>query len=281
MNLNTIDQVLRPSSLNALKDPWQDGDSWLAGGTWLFSEPQPHLKRLIDLTELGWEPLSVTDEGLEIAATCTVADLYRFEAPDRWKAALLIRDCCQAFQSSFKIWNAATVGGNICMSLPAGPMISLAVALEGIGTIVGLDGVERKAPIAEFVTGVRQNILGQGDLLRSIMLPESALRKHFAYRRMSLTRFGRSTALLIGTVDPQDGAFTLTITASIVRPVQIVLDGTAGPDDLKSAISAAIPDHLYLDDAHGLPDYRRHLTYYFAEEIRAELAGLELSRGNV
>ncbi len=31
---------------------WRDGDAWLAGGTWLFSEPQPGVTRLLDLTAL-------------------------------------------------------------------------------------------------------------------------------------------------------------------------------------------------------------------------------------
>ena len=36
---------------------------------------------------------------------------------------------------------------------------------------------------------------------------------------------------------------------------------------------AEIPDDLYYDDVHGRPDWRRHLTGLFAEEIRAELSG--------
>jgi hypothetical protein len=32
-----------------------------------------------------------------------------------------------------------------------------------------------------------------------------------------------------------------------------------------------VPDGMYLDDAHGSPAHRKHLTYYFSEQIRAEL----------
>ena len=41
---------------------------------------------------------------------------------------------------SFKIWNAATVGGNLVMSLPAGAMVSLTAALEGVCTLSTLRG---------------------------------------------------------------------------------------------------------------------------------------------
>ena len=39
-----------------------------------------------------------------------------------------------------------------------------------------------------------------------------------------------------------------------------------------SAIDKAVPFELYLDDTHGSPKHRQHLTYYFAEQIRKELA---------
>ncbi|HEV2744239.1 MAG TPA: hypothetical protein VGV91_13875 [Rubrobacter sp.] len=79
MDLNTITEVRR---VNAIEDPdWREGDGWLAGGTWLFSEPQPHLRRLLDLQGLGWEPLVVGQEGLRISSTCTIAQLDALEAP--------------------------------------------------------------------------------------------------------------------------------------------------------------------------------------------------------
>ena len=163
MDLNTITEVVRPGAgLDGVK--WRDGDAWLAGGTWLFSELQPHLRRLIDLQPLGWKPLAVSDDGLEIGATCEIAKLVALKAPADWVAAPLIGQCCRSFLSSFKIWNTATVGGNICMSLPAGPMISLAAGLEGICTIVGSDGNERRVAIEDFVTGNHQNVLRPGDL---------------------------------------------------------------------------------------------------------------------
>jgi hypothetical protein len=37
------------------------------------------------------------------------------------------------------------------------------------------------------------------------------------------------------------------------------------------ALDAAIPAELYHDDIHGLPAWRKDMTYRLAEEIRAEL----------
>jgi len=269
MDLNTIGEVARPKPGDAAIG-WRDGDAWLAGGTWLFSEPQPHLRRLIDLHGLGWEPLTVNDRGLEIAATCEIAKLVALTAPAAWSAAPLIGECCAAFLSSFKIWNTATVGGNVCMSLPAGPMISLTVALEGICKVLNRDGVERRVPVEDFVTGNHKNVLHAGDLLRSIELPSSALHKRASFRRVSLTHLGRSTALLAGTLDPRDGVFMLTISASTERPHRLKFSNLPGADDLRTRIAREIPK--FFDDVHGTPEYRQHMTFHFAEEIRRELS---------
>jgi putative selenate reductase molybdopterin-binding subunit len=49
----------------------------LGRGELLHDDPID-LRRLLDLRALGWEPLNVSDDGLHIAATCTIAELYAF-----------------------------------------------------------------------------------------------------------------------------------------------------------------------------------------------------------
>src|SRR5260370_30543765 len=127
MDLNPTTEIRHPADADAVKE-WQTGYAWLAGGTWLFSEPQVTTNTLIDLESFQWPALATLPDGLEIAATCKVAELDHLTAPPEWEAAPLFQECCRAFLASFKIWNEATVGGNIVMSLPAGPMISLTTA---------------------------------------------------------------------------------------------------------------------------------------------------------
>jgi CO/xanthine dehydrogenase FAD-binding subunit len=269
MDLNTIEEIAHPSGPDGSID-WREGDAWLAGGTWLFSEQQPHLRRLIDLPSLGWQSLTVSGRGLEIAATCPIAELFALAPPAEWRAAPLIKQCCESFLSSFKIWNTATVGGNICMSLPAGPMISLVAAVEGICVIRSHDSSERRVPIEDFVTGNHQNVLKPGDLLRRIDLPAAALEKRSAFRRISLTHLGRSAVLLAGTLSAE-GVFMLMVSASTDRPHRLKFDQIPNAQALHARLDQEIP--AFFDDVHGTPEYRRHMTHYFAEEIRHELAG--------
>jgi CO/xanthine dehydrogenase FAD-binding subunit len=263
---------------------WRDGDAWLAGGTWLFSEPQPSLRRLLDLQGFGWPALTAGPAGLEIAATCTLAELARFRAP-QWPASPLIGQCCAALLGSFKVWNAATVGGNLCLALPAGPMISLATALDGVCTVWGPDRAARRLPAADFVTGPGRCALAPGELLRSVHLPARALAGTTAFRQLSLSALGRSAAVVIGRrappdaglpdadlpdAGPPDGGVVITVTAATERPVQLRFGGLPTAAGLLAALDDAAP--RWHDDVHGAPAWRAAVTRQLAVEVLDELA---------
>jgi CO/xanthine dehydrogenase FAD-binding subunit len=159
------------------------------------------------------------------------------------------------------------------MSLPAGPMISLTAALDGVCTIWPAGGGERKVPVADFVTGDQRNVLAPGDLLRQIDIPLAALKHRSAFRQISLTPVGRSAALLIGSLT-SDGGLVLTVTASTVRPIQFAFAEIPRAEELHQAILQRIPDGLYHGDVHGQPMWRKAMTLRLAEQIRGELQAL-------
>jgi len=69
VDLNTVEVVSVPTCRGELW-PLGAGDAVLAGGTWLFSEPQPHLRRLVDITALGWQLAGRTDH-MQYPRTCS------------------------------------------------------------------------------------------------------------------------------------------------------------------------------------------------------------------
>jgi CO/xanthine dehydrogenase FAD-binding subunit len=158
------------------------------------------------------------------------------------------------------------------MSLPAGPMISITAALDGVCTDWQANGGERRVATADFVTGNQCNVIEPGDLLRQIDIPLAALKRRSAFRQISLTPLGRSAALLTGSLT-SEGAFALTVTASTRRPVRLSFAKLPNPGELRLMILHRIPDDLYHDDVHGKPAWRKHMTLRLAEEIRAELQG--------
>lgn len=290
MDLSTVRDVI-PS---ADPDDFAPGDAWLAGGTVLFSYGSSALTRLLDLTTAGWQPWTVSEEGLELAATCTIAQLYALpgtEAPygvvrpgtgsaerapgfpsvQEWPATSLIRPCCDSFVASFKIWNVSTVGGNVATALPAGPMTSLLAGLDATATVLSPGGGVRTLPVAELVIGDGRTSLAPEELIRSVLIPRAALESRAAFRRLSLSTLGRSGVLLIGR-ECGEGRLRLTVTASTKRPVQLEIPAGAHDAAVTALLDAAIPADLYHDDLHGHPVWRRDMTELLAQEIVAELS---------
>jgi CO/xanthine dehydrogenase FAD-binding subunit len=303
VDLNTVSEFAPASEAT-----WRAGDAWLGGGSWLFSQPQPGVTRLLDLHAFGWEPLTETADGLEVSATCTLAELARWRPswPERHGAAELARQCCHALLGSFKVHNVATVGGNICLSLPAGPMTSLTAALDGVAVLAAPDGGRRELPVARLVTGDGRNALWPGELLVTVVIPAGPLAARTAFRQLSLSPVGRSAVLVIARRDPgrtggpglaadaepgAPGETVVTVTAATPHPVQLRFAAPPTAADAVAALDAAVlgstgpdftgpdftgPDFTgpgYLDDVHGDARWRASMTRRFVAETIAELAG--------
>lgn len=271
MDLQTITEVVAARTRDDLSGLGPN-DAVLAGGTLLFSEPHTQLTRLVDLTTMGWPPITVVLDGptagIEIAATCTIAQLTGARLPAHWYARPLVQQCCEAFLASFKIHRFGTVGGNLCLSYPAGPMISLTAALDGLCTIWTPGGGEYRLPVTEFVTGNCTNALRPGEVLRSLWLPAAALESRTAFRKIALSPLGRSGAVIIGRL-AADG-LVITLTASTVRPIVLAFDAFPGAAELSARIEA-LPAAVWHDDPHGAPDWRARVSAVLAEQIRSEL----------
>ncbi|WP_433524547.1 FAD binding domain-containing protein [Nocardia pseudovaccinii] len=250
----------------------------LAGGTFLFSEQQEGLERLVDITGLGWAALTATGAGLEIAATCTLAELAGAGVGQelgvevlraQWPGTALFAQACRALVASHKIWRTATVGGNVCLSLPAGAVLGALVALDGVALVWSPDGSDRRIPLREFVLGPGRNVLAAGEVLRSITVPIRSLHARTAFRKIALAPLGRSGAVVMGRREV-DGRCALTITAATTRPIVLDFDGTPGAAEVRDAV-AAIESALWFDDPHGAPDWRRHVAGVLAGAVAAEL----------
>ncbi|WP_129668687.1 FAD binding domain-containing protein [Phytoactinopolyspora endophytica] len=292
MDQSTVRDFLRLAERPA-PSLWRGGDAVVAGGTWLMSEPQPGVRRLVDITGLGWPSLVITDDGLEIAATCTIADLAAaagdpapllrgdgrtdpgspvgagVELPDTWTVAPLVRRCADSLVASFKIWHLATVGGNVCLGLPAGSMISLLTALDATALVWRADGAEERMPVADLVTGPGRTALGPADLLRSFTIGATALTSRTAFARMSLSARGRSAAIVIARQD-HDGSVTVSITAATNRPYVLTFTEPPPPQRYVETAAHVIGDD-YTDDVHGAPDWRRHLVRVLGVEVLTAL----------
>lgn len=235
----------------------------LGGGTWLYSEPQPALRGLLDLTGLGWPAWERrSDGGISVAATCTIAELVAIPG-----AGPLFRQSAESLLQSFKIWDTATVGGNIATALAAGALIGLAGALDAELLIWTADGGERREPVDRFVLGQRATTLLPGEVIRSIEFPGAALHSRTAFRRIALSPLGRAGTVLAARRDGR--GLVLCITGGTVRPEVLRFAGAPEAAELERAVASRT---TWFTDAHGGAAWRRAVSVRLAEEIRQELA---------
>ncbi|SEJ24423.1 FAD binding domain-containing protein [Demequina mangrovi] len=244
------------------------GERFLAGGTWLFSEPNRDVTGLVDLQGMGWPRLEVSRDGLAIGATCTIADLLALPPHVGWAAQPLFAEAANALLASFKIWNEATVVGNICRSYAAAAMLAACVTLDAAAVIWTADGEERIVPVASLPTGNGTTTLGHGDLVREVRIGADALRARTALRKVALAELGRSGAVVTGRVH-EDGRTVIVVTAATLTPTVLRYDAPPTPTEARDDARAA--DGFYTD-ALGAEDWRRHVAGVLAAEVAEELA---------
>jgi len=265
MDITTITSYRRARTRDDLA--LAPGEVVMAGGTWLMSEPQPETTGFVDLTTLEWPDLEITDDGLRIGATCTIARLLEWaenEAPAEWTSLALARPAADALLASFKIWNTATVGGNVCRAFAAGAMVSLLSTLDATALVWTPDGGERRIAVADLVIDNAATSLAPGEVVRALDVPAHALHARVGLQKIALAELGRSGAVATARVDP-DGSSVFVVTAAVRRPRVLRFPRIPGAGELRDAVAAATD---FYTDPLGTADWRRGVSVVLAERVR-------------
>ncbi|VAX42867.1 hypothetical protein MNBD_PLANCTO03-1529, partial [hydrothermal vent metagenome] len=150
--LHEATSVQEASRLLAAHGP---GARVLAGGTDLLVDLKSGRDRASHVVSLRNIPemrdIHLTDAGLTIGATATLADLDAFVAD--LPAYRPIGDATGQM-ASVQIRNMATVGGNIGSAVPCADLPPILIAMQASVVLVSARG-ERTVPLAEFFVGPR------------------------------------------------------------------------------------------------------------------------------
>ena len=209
----------------------------------------------------------IDDDGLKLGPAMNCAEFTAREDikavfPGLVESAYLI--------GSTQIQGRASIGGNLCNASPAADCIPALIANSAQCVIVGPSG-ERTVRVEDFVTGVGQNCLEKGELVRLIIVPKPAPGTSDAYLRLiprtemdiavagagvsvTLNEDGQCTAarVSIGAVAP---------TALLVPEAAAALIGTKLDDvALQAAADAATAASNPITDRRGTIEYRRHIV---------------------
>lgn len=247
----------------------------VAGGTALFAAPLTGRSHLLGLSGMNWPAVEFSDDGLVIAATCSIRELER-SVPEGGFGHL-VRRCTDALAAGSGVQSRATVGGNICGALPAAAMVALGAATEMTALVWQPDGTDTMVPVTDLVAGAGVTTLQPGEVLRSLSVGTAALAATHAVRRVSMTPDARTAALVIGTLWPDASARrTVSVTGAVAVPQVMEFDPTASPDDGADAV-AEWPTAVWLDDTDGSAQWRRGVTIAFVRDVLIELGAVPRS----
>ncbi|MGB7381315.1 MAG: FAD binding domain-containing protein [Rivularia sp. (in: cyanobacteria)] len=274
MDLHNIDNYLLPTDINQVTD-WGEGWSWVAGGTWLFSEPQPDIKTLVDIQSLGWDeidfissPNSFENELLAIGATCPLVKLLQYPWPPEYTAVEGFRGAVNALSASMKVVNMATVGGNICLALSVGTLAPIMVALDASYEIWNHKGKSRIIAATEFQLASRQTVLQSGELLRRVLIPVENMNWQVDYKRFGIAASDTALAIVVGAYNSTAKKLRLVIGASVAAPV--LLEFEAGLEKNFNYI-ASLKNLDFIEDAKASGVYRREITQILIKQCLNQL----------
>lgn len=229
MDLPNIEAYLRPQDIRNITG-WSEDWAWLAGGTWLFSEPQPHLVTLVDMQSLGWSEVDVEGDNLVIGATCPLIKLLEYSWLPEWTAVAGLKSAVSALAASLKIINIATVGGNICLALSVGTLAPAMVALGASYEILNLKGELRQVAASSFQIGFKKTILQPGEVLRRVLIPLDNLKWKISYQRFSFAASDPAYSIVVTAYNPHKQKFRVVIGASVAAPILLEFDGDGDVD---------------------------------------------------
>lgn len=269
MDLHSIETYLRPTHLEVVQN-WGQGCAWLAGGTWLFSEPQPHLHTLVDLEPLGWSEIEFDGDRLAIGATCTFAQLLNYSWPAEWKAIAAFRSAISALAASFKVTHLATIGGNLCLALAIGVMAPVMVLLDATYEIWSPTAPPRYVAAANFQLGIQKTVLQPNEVLRRIWISQSSLLWHSAFQRMGIAATDPALSLVVTACNP-DSAIRISLGACVSAPVLLEFPIIPSPEQVAHALQTV----NWLEDTRASAFYRQQVTKVLIERSLQTLNQVE------
>jgi len=264
MDLPQIEKYLCPQALISIQD-WGEDWAWLAGGTWLFSEPQPHLKTLVEMQKLGWSELEISDQEITIGATCTLRKLQEINCLE-YPALGIFKQAVSALAASEKVVNVATIGGNLCLALAVGNLAPVMIVLGAKYELIHPQAGSRWVAAKDFQIGHQKTILRSGEVLRKVVIPKDYLSWQITYDRLGMTATDTALALVVTAYHAPSHQVRIGIGASLSAPRLLEFNFVPNEQQLDAAMQLN-----WLQDPRASGEYRHHLTKVLVERSLKKL----------
>ena len=176
-----------------------------------------------------------TSKGLSIGALTSVVDIATSPVV---KSHFGVLAQAAGLLGTPLIRNQATLGGNLCNAAPSADTAPPLLVLEATAKIAGAGG-EKTVPLETFFAGPGQTILGQGQLLTEIQIPNPPPRSRGVYLKQ--TRRRGADLALVGV------AALVVMNGGILKDVRIAL-GAAAPTSIRARKAEGVLKGFPVDD---------------------------------
>jgi len=212
------------------------------------------------------------DGSLHIGALCRHADLERSTVlpgrqPTMAAAAPLVADPI--------VRNRGTLVGSLCHADPQGDWASVMTALGGYVVAQGAQG-RRNIPVAQFVSGPFQNVLGYDEVAVEAVVPAAKGTVAGGYLKLErrvgdFATAGTAVALeLSGGIVTRAGIALTGVGGSTINAVdaaQSLVGGPLSADRISGAAELAGQAAQPRTDHRGSAEYKRHIVRTFVTRI--------------
>lgn len=163
----------------------------IAGGTAIYELAKRGLadevKQLISLRNMSLNYVHRKVEGVHIGATTTLAEILKAPEILNDTSLRVVSEAVREIRPN-QVRNVATIGGEICTSLP---LLDLPPALLAVDTILIVQGTEglRRIPLSEFLVDFFLNALKVGEFLVEVLIPNQPLHSGSAFMKFGRTAY--------------------------------------------------------------------------------------------
>ena len=176
-----------------------------------------------------------------------------------------------------QIRNAATVGGNVATSSPAGDGLPVLAALDAVIHLATIDG-SRDVPFEQFATGPKRNVLQPGELITGITVPvldgfqgyskvgvRNAMVIATASACLAVHQPDRSVRLALGSVGP---VILRASAAEVFASQSVDWSASSASDAVVAEFAARAADAARpIDDHRSTAQYRRRAIEVLAGRL--------------
>jgi carbon-monoxide dehydrogenase medium subunit len=255
----------------------------VAGGTDLLVEKPRGVECLIDMSSLPLDYVRLEGGGLSVGALTTIEGINRSEIPT---GPLHVLKEVSGLFGHRNVRNLATIGGNLCSSVPSADMAIPLMALDSVAHISSVRG-ERTVPLEEFFVFVRENVLEEDEMLVEVQVPPQPPRTGTAFAKIGRTSVDIALVNVAVrlTLGEDDTCSDVRIMLGSVAPTPMrcptaegVLRGRGLDEALIEEAAQAVSEEIRpISDVRSSAEYRRDASRVLAK--RCIVSALERARG--